>query len=399
MPDPSEGQPRTPTSRYLIPRARSAEPRDFSSPTFIPRLGYRIGEPLSDPKALVQAALQLDHDFFLDTSIIDFAAPSELWDIFLADGNAYLIPSVVDELVQWLERHPDHPMSAPVLQKSRRLQFVTSRDFAPSVLDGIHFYLNLLMRRKQVMRATELTLKRELGRHPTVDEVRQDVQRNLGERAYLIGRKIKNAKLKELSHADEGLVTIAFAHAVRTGRPTIILTRDQDVVEQLYKLTVLIDFDYRSMLLANSYLLDFASYRPQPLALDEVWLREAFVDSPNNVQFERQPGLEDSILPPAFEFVAVSCIRVSDAITHLSFGAEEKMEETLEVKGRTGGLNSDKLGTRNCHFSLWPLSVSKPRRTVAVIAVDRRVRLGDRLTIGLLDIHRVMSTNDPTEAI
>jgi len=347
----------------------------------------------------VQAALQPDHDFFLDTSIVDFAAPSELWDILLAGGNAYLIPSVVDELTPWLERHPDHPMSAPVLQKSPRLQFVTSRDFTPSVWDGIHFYLNLLVRRKQVMRTTEMRLGREIGRHPTIDEVQQEVQRTLGERAYLIGRKMKNAKLEELSHADEGLVTIAFARAVRTGRPTTILTRDQDVVEQLYKLTVLIDFDYRSMLLANSYLHDFGLYRPQPLALDEVWLREAFVDDPNNVQFERQPGLEESILPSSFDFVAVSCIRVSDAITHLSFGAEKRMEETLEVKGRTGGLNTDKLGTRNCHLSLWPLSVSKPRQTIAVIAVDKRVRLGDRFTIGLLDINRAMSTNDPTDTI
>jgi len=379
--------------------ARNAAPPHSFSPTFIPRLSYRVHEFSTAPMVLVQAAIESDHDFFLDTSIIDFTASSDAWDLLLAANNAYLVPGIVRELLPWLERHAEHPMSGPVLHSDPRLNFVRQADLAPSIWDGIHFYFNLLVRRKQVMSAVELRLQRELGRDPTLEEVRHEVQTSLGERAYLLGKKTTQASLADLSHADEELVTMAFAHAVQTGRPTMILTRDQDVLEQLYKLTVLVDFDYRSMLLADSYLLHFASYRPRHFPLDEDWLKEAFVDAEENVQFERSPGLEEAVLPPKFQFVPVSCVRIAGATTQLSFGAETRMKEILSIKGRTGGLNTDRLGGRNCHLSLWPLPVRKPLQSVAVIAVDRRVRLSDGLSIGLLDINRVMSTNDPLDVI
>ncbi len=71
------------------------------------------------------------------------------------------------------------------------------------------------------------------------------------------------------------------------------------------------------------------------------------------------------------------------------------MSAVLHVKGATGGLNSDRLGERNCEYSLWPLPVSERAKGLAVIAKEHRFRLGSELTVGLLDLHRSWATDEP----
>ncbi len=50
---------------------------------------------------------------------------------------------------------------------------------------------------------------------------------------------------------DESLVFETVANGIRSGRPSLLLTRDRDLLEQFYKLCWLIDTHYRAMLIAR----------------------------------------------------------------------------------------------------------------------------------------------------
>jgi len=123
--------PRTPTTRFFERATRDAAPGQTLSPTFIPRLTYRTHEFASDPMALVKAANEAEHDFFLDTSIVDVETPPEFWDLLLARRRIHLVPGVVRELESWLEQHPEHPMAAPTATRDPHIQFISRESLEP----------------------------------------------------------------------------------------------------------------------------------------------------------------------------------------------------------------------------------------------------------------------------
>jgi hypothetical protein len=99
-------------------------------------------------------------------------------------------------------------------------------------------------------------------------------------------------------------------------------------------------------------------------------------------------GLRERVLPPQFEFVPISCVRVAGVTTQCSFGAETRMCDILRIKGQTRGLNTNRLGRRNCHLTLWPLTVSRRLQSMAVVAFEHRIDVGDRLSFSVLDLDR-----------
>lgn len=389
----------TPTTRFAaqVGASGSLDPNDDR--TFIPRLTARLSEPPFNPEMLVRAVNLSHHMIFCDTSIFDFDIPREVWAELLRSEQLVLIPAVISELEPWMAKNASHPMSEPVLSRDPRVQFPESLDVPETVRGGAHFYLNLLVRRKQASLVVEHQLTERLKRPPTREELIGEVQRQYGERGWLLAKKSTSGDMSSSSHADEELVCWSFAQALHSGVPTALLTRDKDVLEQYYKLWNLLDLDYRNLLLADSYVTDFASYRPQPFVLDEPALRDVFEDSPDNVWFERSPDLEDTVLPDESRFVVVSCWRAGKNLSQLSVCLDGQMKRLLEVKGATGGLNSDRLGERNCHLTLWPLQVPRRLQSIAVIARERRVRLDDSMTVGLLDFVRALATNEPVQPV
>jgi hypothetical protein len=68
-----------------------------------------------------------------------------------------------------------------------------------------------------------------------------------------LGKKGAEAAGSRNFFTDEMLVYTAVATGLRSGRPTYILTKDEDLQEQFYKLTWLLDTHYRSMLFAHRF--------------------------------------------------------------------------------------------------------------------------------------------------
>jgi hypothetical protein len=190
---------------------------------------------------------------------------------------------------------------------------------------------------------------------------------------------------------DESLVYFAAAHAISTGRPTVVLTKDQDVLEQFYKLWWFLDTHYRGMLMANEYARDPLRFRLHCLP-DLPQVRMAF-ELDDGMLLERGAGRMDAVLPRGFDFVSSECWLVGSTVTRLVFGAERQMCRLLEVKGATGGLVSSQLRGRNLHPWLAPLPLGRRLIDSAAIVRDRALPIrGSRAAVGVFDLWHSVNT-------
>lgn len=184
-------------------------------------------------------------------------------------------------------------------------------------------------------------------------------------------------------------------HGIETGREVVILSKDEDVLEQFYKLQWLLDTHYRAMLLADAYAAKPSRFVTHPMPTDsDPRLADAFIGD-DGVLLERPPWLISGpgapILPPHCRPVTVHCWIVGDKMTTMVFCAEREMERLLLTKAATGGLNTYKLGERNLHLWLAPLDVPKHLRGCAAVARDRRaLSSSGRIEMPLFDANQAI---------
>jgi hypothetical protein len=200
-----------------------------------------------------------------------------------------------------------------------------------------------------------------------------EVEKQYGPRGLMLAKK----GLSKVP-TDESLPILAAEFALETGRTAHVVTADADVLDQFAKLLWLLDTHYRAMLLADHYASDFAKFSPRSLRLSRVFRddQSAFSFEPGSaVLIDR--GSEDllHVLPPRPRCVAISCWHLSKDFSAMTFMAEQEMRRVLEVKDRTGGLNTDRLGDRNLHAWLAPLPVRDEDRACAAVVRDKRVTL------------------------
>jgi hypothetical protein len=341
-------------------------------PTFVPRLTFK-GSTF-DPTDRVAADLgehlgRADVAIFCDTSIFDDRLDQQqLWRPVL-DGPAtvMLVGKVVDESLAYLQERSTHPVVEGLKSKLKGVVFGADVGLDGDALEAGEYYVTLLRSRRRAQRLFEGSGLQQQAHPAPVDipKVRQELQRSLGNR---IAKLVNKAGSNEAG-TDEHLVYVAVEAALRTGRQSIILTRDWDIEEQFYKLIWLLDTHYRSMLLARMYRRDFATFRPRQLIMRGV-NDKLFVGN-DNVWFFREPTLR-FVLPPAMSFVPISVLRVTDRLTQLTFGGEQGMREVLKVKARNDGRNTDLLGDRNLHVSGAVAQASEDGRDVALVVRDRQ---------------------------
>jgi hypothetical protein len=351
----------------------------FRDPTFVPRLTWSIL-----PEKVEYDATRLwtgvgtaprDVEFFCDSNLFHDNAPPEMSEALLhGEPDTHVTPRVREELIPWLEQRTHHPLVRALSEGRTRLSVVSPADWNDPQRHAFVHYVQLLAARKLMMAWAEGEHERKLGRpleEADRPAVRATVQAALGERGYLFAKKGASEQAKGTrSSADEETVYCAIAHALRTGRQTVILTRDEDLIDQFYRLIYLLDTHYRSMLIAETYQREFGSFRMHPMPKGGNYV-DAFAAN-NNVLVEYDEDLPHRVLPDAFSFVAVSCWLVGDRYLKLTFGAEREMMRLVELKGRTRGMNTDLLSPRNCHLAL--VGLPPPRRDMPpcfAIAQDR----------------------------
>lgn len=339
-------------------------------------------------------ATAADVAFFCDNSIFEDPATEDLWPaLFDREGKAFITPRIAGKLQPWLDKRPGHPVSAALQGDAPKLRLMTAADWGEAEQQTFIHYTNILAIRKRMMRWGAWEFERAHGR-PALESDRTalqtHVQKAVGERGFMFAKKggIDSARRKR-SFADEEVVYTAVAHAIRTGRQAVILTKDEDLLDQFYRLIYLLDTHYRSMLIAGVYRSDFRAFRSHPMPTTGEWA-DAFVGD-SKVLVEPDEDLPNRVLPSRPHFVAVSCWLVGQKYQALTFGAEQEMMRLINVKGQTRGRNTDLLGERNCHLLL--AGLPEPRKDMPpcfAVARDQTHDIAGQRVPHLEAVHAVM---------
>ena len=399
----------TRTTRYLLgtsERQGYDGTREYSATLWLPghdprnRLGW--GVTPKRPYNPVELAHSVAADprnphVFADTSLFDERTPLHFWHVLL-DGSARvtLVPSVRRELEPWLDSHRAHPAAQAILLGDTAVE-VQHYEATEDERFTFEYYVSLLAMRKKVLQAPVSIFEEMHGRPPSIAEVRAIRSRYheiLGPRGYLLARKGEESSSSAFS-TDERLVYAAVAAGLRSGRPIYLLTKDEDLQEQFYKLLWLIDTQYRGMLLARAFSADPARFRTWELPLNEETFAHAF-EPGDNIALEMAPETYYELLPHLYTPVEMTCYVLGTGLTTMTFDAEREMEELLRIKASTEGLNTDLLRGRNCHISLDALPPPRKRppfRRYAAVAFERRTTLGaSSAVVSVVDARNAVET-------
>lgn len=314
------------------------------------------------------------------------------------DGRVAIIPHVNDELRGWLGTHSEYYAAGALRDNHAGFRRIDLDAWSRDDVRALKYYVQLLATRKSLYRIDEYRQEDRHGRPLTPGELLQGKRTLLqthGDRAIVLAKKgSKGDPSNPLFYTDETVVAAAVFFAIRRNTPTVILTRDEDLLEQFYKLQWLIYTHYRGLLLADDYLVNLRPTIAMPS--DEPW--SSRFEGQNNRLLKRSDMDLEQVLPRAYSSIRVDCWLMRPAAATMSAmtsNAESGMSRLLDVKGRTGGLNTERLLPRNCHIWLAPLDVPEELRTYAAIAEDVRSPMGVAdVAIPALDLDHALLTSE-----
>jgi hypothetical protein len=177
------------------------------------------------------------------------ALPDEVWRALLDAGNVAVLPYVHEELGGWLTKYADDIAALAISAPDPAIQLVDLSTWVPEEQHAFIYYVQLLSFRKSLYKLLEYKTESALGRDLTEADVlaaKRAALRDFGERAVVLARKAARGDRQAFTfYTDEAVVTYAFGWAIRQQQPVVVLTRDEDLFEQFYKLQWLLDTQYR----------------------------------------------------------------------------------------------------------------------------------------------------------
>jgi hypothetical protein len=312
------------------------------------RLGWSYASRTSIDKALLieRLAARSDWMIFPDANTINIGV-EDLWPELLSRPRRLAVTTrVIAEVDGVLSKRPEHPLYQAVETGNKALLVRPDAKYGTPGSIAQDYYLGLMVSRRKMLDTLRGGFILKHGRKPNSDEeatMWKMMQSELSRERILL-----NAKAPSPILTDEHLVYHAVTHALETAQPTIILSGDFDVAAQFRHLIRLILSHYRSMLFAERYEQDFASFRPHSIPPDA--LRGFFLDQPA-VHIDLDAcGPNDPLPPEQPTSVAISCMTVTPQhVSEMLFKGETHMFEAVLMKGKTGGLSTDRLTGRNLH--------------------------------------------------
>jgi len=317
--------------------------------------------------------------FVLDNSFIGrHEIDQPVWDALF--NKRVAIPYFVwQELQEWLNKPFANADAAKQIQQavgcsSSHIILDHETPFPSDYMKARQYYVTLLSSRKQ--RSLNLVEKfsAEYGRLPDAVEMNRLFQRAGNDRDFHLLRKGYNEYKKQNFFADEDVVVFAVMIAIIAGCETVILTRDGDILDQFCKCTDLLTVQYLAMQFAKQYAARPDSYAtsPMPRGIPEI---EAYFNSAKSL-LVRKPVIDldtfaEAVLPSEHQVVPITCVLLGGPPGQMTrsfvrYFAEKEMMELLEAKGQTLGLNSNRLGGRNCHVTGFPKGIENPREWVVI---------------------------------
>lgn len=310
--------------------------------------------------------------FFCDSTVFLAPTDTQIWNALLREKRIVPIRPIIDELKWWLadckgvnteankqlHAHLKGDDSVPI----RVTEHLPSDNLRTAVL----YDVNLLGIRKHTLAIARQKLEKEIGRIPTKQEVNNYCQQAGTPRALLLGKQGEQAKVPAHLYNDEWLVVTAMLFALATGNEVTIISSDEAVLDQFCKLETLLTWHYVAMVMG-----DLCSANPLAFLTQRMTNPDKSVFEDDEVVLVQKPSpLPFEILPRKSRRVMIHCMLLHQEVTRVTFNAEREMRRLLDVKGRTGGLNTDKRDGRNCHLFLTNVAGSKVGDWAA-IAHDR----------------------------
>ncbi|HKN21719.1 MAG TPA: hypothetical protein VJX73_09895 [Terracidiphilus sp.] len=369
----------------------------------------KLDLPVDELVKAVGSSLR-DATFFLDTNVLTKKLDPEVWNA-LCSRRMLITPGVFKELLPWLRKPFCNPAIRDSVVHALRVQVGLERMSQDSTLPKIdvllvddehrrhayQYYLNLLALRKAMGPWAFAVLTKRLGRDPTQDELVAELQRNLGERALHMAMKGIAANSLPNKLADEELVVLAMLTAILKGSEVFILTRDQDVLEQYFKLTCHIKEHYRATLVAEKYASNPSAMDFREICPTTAELQTSPFEGPSVLQL-RTTDAEFNPLRPEHHFVNFYCLLLGGESPNLkatfaNFGAETEIAQTLRIKAATNGLDTDRLGGRNCIIETSPLTPQN-HEVLVTIGKEKKVTVGEEIEIIFSDLYNTLHSHE-----
>ncbi|WP_397568350.1 hypothetical protein [Schlesneria sp. T3-172] len=365
-------------------------------------------------QALRDGALA-DAVFFLDTCFLRAPLDERVWQALLSKQIA-ISKMVNEELESWLTSPgSDETLAEQVRSRIEDASDRIIRNFSwdDYKQHAYNYYISLLLLRKLKGKQWAIEFEQINGRLPTKEEFFpgfKQTDRTFGDRAARMAWKGFCDYEKDNYAADEQTVVMAVLHGLMTGRETMILTRDHDLMDQFYKLIFLIDTHYRSMLFASKYVADPEQYHTQQKQTVCEGYPDFFNDrfvGKNDIFINPNLPTEtswNSLLPAESQTVMVGCIWFGDGpsllqVADMSFCADREMAEVLRTKVKTSGLSTEVCQGKNCH--IWPSpELQKQLGPCVAIAEDKFVNYHPGIPpYRVLDMIHVMRSNEGFDTV
>ena len=339
--------------------------------------------------------------------------PDAVWDQIL--GRRLVIsPYIGREMREWLpDPFRDKRIAAAIRDAVGGAENGVILDEQVEIPEYQHYgriyYVTLLGYRKSQVRDLVKKFEGEHGRKPDEDELDRLLKRNsISKDRQLLVKGAQELARGAHFFSDEDLVVTAGIGSLADGSHSVILTRDRDVLEQFNKFANLITTQYFSMLFAERYTSAPGEFDARPLPTGIPTIDAYF--SAGDGQMVRKPVSDPDrfvgwILPEEVNQVKMTCILVGGnspelKFSMISFNAERDMYRLIATKGKTRGMNTDRLGGRNCHVTGFPIGVPDPREHVLIVRDRTRPTEGGDMQVSELDIghaiHNFIIRSEPS---
>jgi hypothetical protein len=321
-----------------------------------------------------------------------------VWEAMLE--SAILFPRYAwDELKPWRENPFANKTFAAFLAESDRSRnpaiiFDHQLGWSEDYKYGRAFYNSLLGQRKSRSRSIVTAFEERMGRASRDNELNELFTANGTARDFHLLRKGFAEYGSRNFFADEDVLVTAAMAALHRGRPTIVLTRDGDLLDQFHKLWSLLTCHYQALLFAELHDAMPETFLARPIPWGQGKLDSYFVTGEGFLV--RKPvhdpaELTRFILPIRRRQVPVACLLLGGQpplmkAQLISFAAEKDMASVIRAKGATAGRVTTRSDGLNCHVTGLPAGVDSSRHWVA-FATDRVMEFANSpLRLPLLDI-------------
>lgn len=305
--------------------------------------------------------LPLDTRLFLDTGFLTSHEMPSGFCQELIKKNLFLVPGVVDELQPWL-RSPKcnsflRDFIASAIETETQggghatVSIASMLDLSPEFSSVAIHYWRLLGLRKHLAKA----LHEQASANTPQNSFQAEFQHFFGDRAWRIAKKAIDPDKATDRLIDEAIVVNAVFHSILFQVPVIILTRDNDVFEQFYKLIYLIDTHHASMELAARFLRSperFLSYVAPAIHSDAFHSIGATLIEQSDVEIRERTA------PDLFTECTCRLLSTSNSPTmqsRISFGVPADYQRVIRMKVSARGKNTDLFGDFNFHIQIDPL--------------------------------------------